>query len=56
MTPSISLEVIRRAFSTEAVELTRDNYTQAAGQKQLAKTLDSEELMKLDQGLQLGLL
>ena len=48
MTPSISLEVIRRAFSTEAVELTRDNDTQASGQKQLAKTLNSEELMKLD--------
>ena len=48
MTPSISLEVIRRAFSTEAVELTRDNDTQSSGQKQLAKTLNSEELMKLD--------
>ena len=48
MTPSISLEVIKRAFSTEAVELTKDSDSQASGERQLAKTLNSEELMKLD--------
>jgi len=46
MTSSISLEVLRRAFSTEAVELTKE--TDPSGERQLAKTLNPEELMKLD--------
>ena len=43
--PSIKTEMIKRAYSTEAMELSRDSHT--AKVSQLAATLGKEEMMKM---------